>query len=64
MSNQWEIDEWGSTLDLGWLPFTDEVYISMYFTSKDNTHYFISESITNYFITKDTNNYFVSKGEW
>lgn len=53
---EWEIDEWGSTLDLGWLPFSEveEIYASMYFISKDTT---------NYFITKDTANYFVSKGE-
>ena len=56
MSNQWEIDEWGSTSDLGWLPFleVEEVYASMYFISKDTTYYFVS---------KETTNYFVSKGE-
>lgn len=63
MENQWEINEWGSTLNLGWLPFIDEVYISMYFTSKDSVSYFISETTTTCFITKDTNNYFVSKGD-
>ena len=55
MSNQWEIDEWGSTSDLGWLPFgIEEVYTSLYFNTKDAACYFIS---------KDTTNYYTSKGE-
>lgn len=62
MSNQWEINEWGSTLDLGWLPF-EEIYVSMYFVSKDATNYFTAKTTTYYFITDDTDNYFTSKGE-
>ena len=58
MSNQWEIDEWGSTLDLGWLPFADDLYAEIYFVAKNTTNYFTAKTTTNYFVTDDTDYYF------
>lgn len=62
MSNQWEINEWGSSLDLGWLPFTEEeVVSSMYFTSKDIATYFLAKDIAYHLIAEDADFYFNTK---